>query len=379
VEDRKPPETRPPEAPAESADERALRLSRRRLLGGALAAGPALAALHEVIPHQGLHHALGGSQHPSATAATHASHSVPSHVNGLGTAGPTFRGGLNVDHEANGFNPTDTLRDFDYGKTRRLASGRLLREWHLIAADKEIEVAPGVKFPAWTYNGRIPGPTLRSTEGDRLRVKFTNGSEHPHTVHFHGLHPSDMDGIPGNGAGIIAPGKSTVYEFDAEPFGVHLYHCHVAPLAEHIARGMYGTFIVDPKAGRPEADEMVMVQHGYNTTFDAEGNQFYAVNGIPFHYMAEPIQVRRSDPVRIYLTNLLEYDPINSFHIHGNFFNYFPTGTSLTPTEFTDTIVQGQAQRGICEMTFPNAGPFMFHAHKTEFAELGWMGFFEVT
>ena len=124
---------------------------------------------------------------------------------------------------------------------------------------------------------------------------------------------------------------------------------------------------------------MVMVQHGYNTTFDAEGNQFYAVNGIPFHYMAEPIEVNRGEPVRIYLVNALEYDPINSFHIHGNFFDYYPTGTRLEPTEFTDTVIQGQAQRGICEMTFPNAGPFMFHAHKTEFAELGWMGFFEVS
>jgi FtsP/CotA-like multicopper oxidase with cupredoxin domain len=380
VEDRK-TDTEVAEAPRSDAEDRALRLSRRRLLGGALAAGPALAALQEIVPHQGVHDALGGNQHQDAIAAAsgHTGHGgIPSHANGLGTAGPTFRGGLDVDHDANGFHPTEILRDFDYGKTKRLASGRLLREWTLVAADKEIEVAPGVKFPAWTYNGRVPGPTLRCREGDKLRIRFQNGSAHPHTVHFHGLHPSAMDGVPGQGDGIIMPGKTTVYEFDAEPFGLHLYHCHVAPLAEHIARGMYGTFIVDPKQGRPDADEMVMVQHGYNTTFDAEGNQFYAVNGIPFHYMAEPIEVRRGEPVRIYLVNALEYDPINSFHIHGNFFDYYPTGTRLEPTEFTDTVVQGQAQRGICELTFPHAGPFMFHAHKTEFAELGWMGFFDV-
>jgi manganese oxidase len=88
--------------------------------------------------------------------------------------------------------------------------------------------------------------------------------------------------------------------------------------------------------------------------------------------------VGRGDPVRIYLVNLLEFDPINSFHIHANFFNYFPTGTSLTPTEFTDTVMQGQAQRGVLEMSFPYPGDYMFHAHKTEFAELGWMGFFRV-
>jgi FtsP/CotA-like multicopper oxidase with cupredoxin domain len=350
-------------------------ISRRRLLAGGVVAAPTLALLHETIPHQGLHGALSGSA--SAQGHDPAAHAAKM-AHGGGAEGPIFRGGQTVDHAANGFNPTEILRDFDYGKTTRMASGRVLREWELVAFDKEIEVAPGIRFPAWTYNGRVPGPTLRCREGELLRIRFANGSQHPHTIHFHGLHPAAMDGVPDIGAGIIEPGKSTVYEFEAEPFGLHLYHCHVGPLAEHIARGLYGTFIVDPKQGRPDADELVMVQHGYNTTFDGEGNQLYAVNGIPFHYMNDPVRVKRDEPVRIYLVNVLEYDPINSFHVHGNFFDYYPTGTRLEPTEFTDTVIQGQAQRGICEMTFPNPGPFMFHAHKTEFAELGWMGFFEV-
>ena len=109
------------------------------------------------------------------------------------------RAGREVDHRANGFNPTDVLRDFDYGTTRRLASGRVLREWELVAIDKEIEVAPGVHYEAWTYNGRVPGPTLRCREGELLRIHFTNGSEHPHTIHFHGVHPAFMDGMPGIG------------------------------------------------------------------------------------------------------------------------------------------------------------------------------------
>jgi FtsP/CotA-like multicopper oxidase with cupredoxin domain len=120
------------------------------------------------------------------------------------------------------------------------------------------------------------------------------------------------------------------------------------------------------------------VMNGFNTNFDAEGNQVYGVNTVAFHFVNEPIEVERSSPIRIYLVNLLEFDPINSFHIHANFFHYYPTGTSLTPTEFTDTIMQGQAQRGILELEFPYVGDYMFHAHKTEFAELGWMGFFRV-
>jgi FtsP/CotA-like multicopper oxidase with cupredoxin domain len=300
------------------------------------------------------------------------------HDHGTATAPhPGFREGAVVNHLANGFDPTALLRDFDHGKTRRLASGRVLREWLLVAQDKEIEVAPGVKFPAWTYNGRIPGPALRCREGERLRIRFGNGSGHPHTVHFHGIHPSSMDGVPGIGLGSIPPGKSATYEFDAQPFGLHLYHCHVSPLAEHITKGMYGAFIVDPKQGRSAADELVMVMNGFDTNFDRE-NEFYAVNTIPFAHMHDPIKVKRDQPVRIYLVNLLEFDLINSIHIHANFFHYFPTGTSLEPSEYTDTIMQCQGQRGILELRFPYAGKFMFHAHQSEFAQLGWMGFFEV-
>ena len=76
--------------------------------------------------------------------------------------------------------------------------------------------------------------------------------------------------------------------------------------------------------------------------------------------------------------NVLEFDPINSMHIHANFFHYFPTGTSLEPAEYTDTIMQCQGQRGILELRFPYAGQYMFHAHQSEFAQLGWMGLFEV-
>ena len=350
------------------------RLSRRKLLGAA-ATVPAAAGLHSLISHGGIGggpaRAEAGSQPPAA--AEHNGHD--------GFAHATFAPGRSVDHRANGFDPSELLRDFDYGRTRRLASGRLLREWEIVAQDKEIEVAPGVKYEAWTYNGRVPGPTLRAREGDRLRVRFVNSSEHPHTMHFHGFHPAPMDGMPGvgerQGGGQIEPGEAFTYEFDAEPFGLHLYHCHTAPLAAHIARGLYGAFIVDPKRGRPEADEMVMVMNGFDTNFDLS-NEVYAVNSIGFHYVNDPIRVQRDELTRIYLVNALEYDPINSFHVHANFFQYYPTGTSLEPNEFTDTVTQGQGQRGILELKFPFDGDYMFHAHVSEFAELGWTGFFRV-
>jgi manganese oxidase len=247
-----------------------------------------------------------------------------------------------------------------------------VREYEMVAVDRTIEVAPGVFFNAWTYNGTVPGPVIRATEDDLLRVKFTNGGSHPHTIHFHGIHPSGMDGV----FEIVAPGDSFTYEFPARPAGMHLYHCHATPLKKHIHKGLYGAFIIDPKEPRPPAQELVMVMNGYDTDADGENN-FYTVNGRSFYYARYPIEVKRSQTVRIYLANLTEFDLINSLHLHGDFFRYQPTGTG-DYWEFTDTVMQTQGQRGVLEIDFANPGEFMFHAHQSEFAELGWMGFFDV-
>jgi FtsP/CotA-like multicopper oxidase with cupredoxin domain len=277
-----------------------------------------------------------------------------------------------VDVARAGVDPARYLTQFDWGRVSRMPNGRTLREYRIIAQNRDIEVAPGVTFSAWAFNGHVPGPTLRAREGDRLRIHFSNGATHPHNIHFHGFHSADMDGIDP-----IAPGRSFVYEFDAEPFGLHLYHCHVQPLKRHIHKGLYGTFIIDPPQGRPPARELVMMMNAFDTNFDGE-NEMYAVNTIPFYYMRHPIRIRQDELVRLYLVNITEFDPINSFHLHANFFHVYRTGTSLVTNEFTDVITLGQAERAILEFRYRRPGRFMFHAHQSEFVELGWMSFFEV-
>ena len=272
--------------------------------------------------------------------------------------------------------PDAERRQF-YRETPR-PDGTMLREYEMHSVDREIEIAPGVFFPAWTYNGQVPGPTLRATEGDRVRVTFVNQGSHPHTIHFHGWHPPEMDGsLPEHE---VQPGERFVYEFDAEPFGLHLYHCHAAPLKRHIHKGLYGVFIVDPReiAGAPArapADELVMVMNGFDTNFDAD-NEVYAVNTVAHYHMHERVRVKVGQLVRIYLVNLTEFDPVNSIHMHGMFFDVSRTGTRLAPSETTDTLMLCQGERAVIETTFRYPGQFMFHAHQTEFAELGWMGLF---
>ena len=247
-----------------------------------------------------------------------------------------------------------------------------VREYDLAALDHSIEVAQGIHFDAWSYNGSVPGPIIRATEDDLLRVNFTNGGSHPHTIHFHGIHPGKMDGV----FETVLPGGSFTYEFRARPYGMQLYHCHATPLKKHIHKGLYGAFIIDPKKPRPPARELVMVLNGYDTDGDGENN-FYTVNGRAFYYAKYPIRVKQGELVRVYLANLTEFDLINSLHLHGEFFRYYPTG-STDHFEYTDTVVLGQGERGVMEIEFHNTGHFMFHAHQSEFAELGWMGFFDV-
>lgn len=271
------------------------------------------------------------------------------------------------------FDPMEYLREFNYGKISQLPGGTTLREFTIIAEDDKImEVSPGVFYNVWTFNGTVPGPTIRATEGDVVRINFINNGSKAHTIHFHGIHPAEMDGvfeIVGSGGG-----KFT-YEFEAGPVGVHPYHCHVMPLEEHIAHGLYGVFIVDPKEEREPADEMVMVLNGLDTDFDTENN-FYAANTIPFYYQHHPIQINTNELIRVYVVNMVEFDPINNFHLHGNLYYYYPTGTDKIPAFYTDMITLSQTERGIMEFEYTYPGKYLFHAHKVEFSEKGWVGIF---
>jgi FtsP/CotA-like multicopper oxidase with cupredoxin domain len=319
------------------------RLSRRKLLAGAapLVAAPALAKL-------GLDRdAKAAHEHTFSQAVMH------------GEGAPAVGGPHDLD--ALLYPP----RPMPYRPGR-------VREYTLVAQDLDVEIAPGIHFPAWTYNGTVPGPVIRATESDLLRVHFVNAGSHPHTIHFHGIHPAKMDGV----FEVVHVGDTFTYEFPARPYGMHLYHCHSTPIKKHIHKGLYGAFIIDPPKPRKPAQELVMVINGFDTDGDEENN-FYTVNGRSFYYARYPIRVRRSQTVRIYLANLTEFDLINSFHLHGDFFRYYPTGSSDL-FEYTDTVMLTQGQRGILEIDFANTGRFMIHAHQSEFTELGWMGFFEV-
>jgi len=335
------------------------KLTRRKLLC-ATAPLAAAAPLGARLALGGEPAAAAGHDHSShRTPASHMHNAAMGHAAMIGDGAPAVGG------------PND-LDELLYPPRPLPHQPGRVRRYTLVATDEEIEIAPGVFFPAWTYNGTVPGPVIRATEDDILRVRFINSGSHPHTIHFHGIHPTNMDGV----FEIVSPGDEFTYEFPAKPAGMHLYHCHSTPLKKHIHKGLYGAFIIDPKTPREPARELVLVMNGYDTDGDG-GNNFYTVNGRSFYYARYPIRVRKGELVRIYLANLTEFDLINSFHLHADFFRYQPTGTGDN-WEYTDTVMQCQGQRGVLEIQFAGTGLHMFHAHQSEFAELGWMGFFDV-
>ncbi|HEY9807510.1 MAG TPA: multicopper oxidase domain-containing protein [Candidatus Obscuribacterales bacterium] len=270
-----------------------------------------------------------------------------------------------------GLSPMAVLRDFDYGTVKR-ENGRTVREFRIEAQTSTVQLNSATSFITWNFNGRVPGPTLRAREGDRVRVVFLNQAGHSHSIHFHGVHRAEEDGIKP-----VRHGTATIYEFDAEPYGVHLYHCHTAPVTRHIGKGLYGMFIIDPPQGRPPADEMVLIMAGYDTNEDNR-NELYAFNGLPHHYMHHPIPIQQDQLIRLYVLNMIELDPAVTFHIHANMFQVYRTGRSLTPQEETDVITMGTAERHILEFSYRFPGKYMFHPHQDAIAEAGCMGQFEV-
>ena len=363
------------------------------LLGGLVAAGGAAALVaQQALAQEHSGHTMTAQAHRSAAAAD--PYTTSAHLGGHGdmmTVGE-------VDNARNGFDPigdADRLGHRD-GVDRCRTGGRCGPS-RSTAIDKEIEIAPGVFFPAWTYNGRVPGPTLRANEGDRLRFIFRNFGSHPHSMHFHGIHSARMDGVPG--AGLIDPGEEFVYEFDAKPFGCHLYHCHALPLKRHIHKGMYGAFIIDPDPARhPEAAEVARVaaaRHAGECALAGvrDGDErlrhqlrrrqrvLRGQHGRRTPTPSTPIRIEKSRPVRIYLVNVTEFDPINSFHLHANFFDYYDTGTHAdadAEDRRPHHAVPGAARHPRVHLRRARAGPYMFHAHQSEFTELGWMGMFDV-
>jgi FtsP/CotA-like multicopper oxidase with cupredoxin domain len=228
----------------------------------------------------------------------------------------------------------------------------------------------------WGYNGSSPGPTIEVTEGDTVRIVFTNGLPEATTVHWHGLHlPIGMDGIPDFSQAPVPPGGTFTYEFTLNQSGTYFYHSHMTA-AKQIGLGLMGFFIVHPKAppdwyyvdhdylfllhswkinpGSPLPDVLEMTEFNYFTMNGQPGPQ------IP------PMAAKVGEKVRIRVTNLsMLAHPV---HLHGHTFKVTELGAGFLPPYQhlpMNTVSVSAAEVRAFDFIADRPGKWLFHCHFT--------------
>ena len=258
----------------------------------------------------------------------------------------------------------------------------------LTIEEKDMTVAPGYVVHAWTFNGTVPGPVIRVHVGDTIRVHLVNPATNqlPHSVDFHASQVAWNDEMTS-----INPGEEKLYEWKADYAGVWMYHCGTAPALHHIANGMYGMVIVEPKAGLPKVDkEFALVQsewylaaQGQPVSYTkaagaAPAPDLVVFNGVAAQYKDHPLAVGTGEKVRIFL---LDAGPNvdSSFHIVGTIFNtVIKEGIQLlagNPGGYGSQAVDlSPAQGAIIEFATAEDGLYPVVTHAFNFVGLGAIG-----
>jgi len=278
-----------------------------------------------------------------------------------------------------------------------------VKEIRLDTTHKVIEIAPGVQFSAWTFGDQVPGPAVRARVGDRIKFTMTNRSDEPvpgvqmtaapmmHSMDFHSAMVS-----PGDKYRSIAPGHTISFEFTLNYPGVFMYHCGTPMVLEHIASGMYGMMIVEPRDGYPtKVDrEYAVLQSEFYTKPDPEKRQ---VNGSPLYVLdgervrakaptytifngrhngmvEKPLSAEPGDRVRLFVLNA---GPSNtsSFHVVGTIFDrVWMDGNPDNQFRGMQTVLLGSSSGAVVEFIIPEPGSYVMVDHHFANASQGAVG-----
>ncbi|EMT7801124.1 nitrite reductase, copper-containing [Neisseria gonorrhoeae] len=220
--------------------------------------------------------------------------------------------------------------------------------------EKTMKMDDGVEYRYWTFDGDVPGRMIRVREGDTVEVEFSNNpsSTVPHNVDFHAA--TGQGG--GAAATFTAPGRTSTFSFKALQPGLYIYHCAVAPVGMHIANGMYGLILVEPKEGLPKVDkEFYIVQGDFYTKgkkgaqglqpFDmdkavAEQPEYVVFNGHVGSIAGDnALKAKAGETVRMYVGNDGP-NLVSSFHVIGEIFDkVYVEGGKLINENVQSTIV----------------------------------------
>jgi nitrite reductase (NO-forming) len=278
-----------------------------------------------------------------------------------------------------------------------------VKEVRLDTTHKIIEIAPGVKFNAWTFGDQVPGPVVRVRVGDRVKFSMTNRSDEPapglkvtaapmmHSMDFHSAMVSPQDKYRS-----VAPGQTISFEFTANYPGVYMYHCGTPMVLEHIASGMYGMMIVEPKGGYPTKvdHEYAIVQSEFYTKLDPDKRK---IDGVPLYvldgdrvrtkaptytvfngryngFVDNPLPAKAGERVRLFVLNV---GPSNtsSFHVVGTIFDRtWLEGNPDNQLRGAQTVLLGSSNSAIVEFVVPEPGNYVMVDHHFANASQGAIG-----
>ncbi|HEY3074819.1 MAG TPA: multicopper oxidase domain-containing protein [Burkholderiales bacterium] len=267
---------------------------------------------------------------------------------------------------------------------------------------KIIEIAPGVKFSAWTFGGQVPGPTVRARVGDKIRFSMTNRSDEAvpgiqfvaapmmHSMDFHAAMVSPQDKYRS-----IAPGQTIEFEFTLNYPGVFMYHCGTPMILEHIASGMYGALIVEPRTGFPtKADrEYVVVQsefyaksQGKSGSYVLDSERLRAAqpthtvfNGVHNGMVKAPLAAKPGERVRLFVLNVGP-SKTSSFHVVGTIFDrVWMEGNPDNQFRGMQTVLLGSSNSAIIEFLIPEEGSYIMVDHHFANASQGAIGLVSTT
>lgn len=252
-----------------------------------------------------------------------------------------------------------------------------------------VTIDEGVTYEAWTFGGQVPGPVYRVRQGDTVDFTLVNKALMPHSMDFHAAEIA-----PDKYYVNLNPNDSLHYRFVARVPGVFMYHCGTAPVAAHIANGMYGALIVDPPSPRPAAKEFVLVQSEFylgprdsanpsrprmldwNKVLDLSPD-YVVFNGRAAQYAKHPLTVKPNELLRLYLVNAGP-NRISSFHVVGGIFDrVFLDGSTTSPLSGVQTAMVPVGGSGIFELRLKEPGTYPFVTHAFADATKGAVGMLE--
>ena len=323
---------------------------------------------------------------PSAGASAEASAAAASATPGASSAAPTGSPSSSVSPSvapsgSPGGARAPSPADFAVPPPYRPRQSAAI-EFNLTSHDgpgQEILIAQDHVYKSMNFDGQVPAPTLRVTEGDIVRFTLTNAGAIAHSIDFHAAQTPWSRNYQE-----VAPGASFTFEWTAHHPGVFMYHCGAAPVLMHIGDGMYGAVIVDPKDGRPKAREYLIVQgefYGAGSDYNAMlKNQPDVVcfNGQAFRYKAAPLIASVGELVRIFLVNAGP-SGTSAFHVIGALFDAIePEGNPANRMGMHQTVEVPPGDGAMVELRFPEAGTYPFVTHSFRDAERGATGMIKV-